>query len=148
MTFEETDVRCVQELRLWHENDWRKMLNTLVKWNIKSAILKSCGVLGTYISAQQAVPQMLAHTKSWGWCLWWQKVERCAIVLPVSQCVLHADSQKYFCNIKSWRSCNNTFTADWSEALSPIHLGPIVSYGAEMDVRAFEMEVDCLNLSE
>lgn len=50
MTFEKTDVRCVQELRLWHENNWWKMLNTSVKWNIRSAILKSCGVLGTYIS--------------------------------------------------------------------------------------------------
>lgn len=69
-------------------------------------------------------------------------------MLPVSQCVLHVDSQKYLCNIKSRQSCNNTFTADLLEALSPIHLGPIVSYGAEMDVRAFEMEVDCLNLSE
>lgn len=77
-----------------------------------------------------------------------REVERFAIVLPVSQRVLHADSQKYLCNIKSGQSCDNTFPADWMEALSPIHSGPFVSYSAEKDVRAFEMEVDCLNLSE
>lgn len=68
-------------------------------------------------------------------------------MLPVSQCVLHADCQKYLCNIKSGQSCNNTFPADY-QRLSPSHLGPFVSYSAEIDVRAFEMEVNCLNLSE
>lgn len=61
--------------------------------------------------------------------------------------MLRPASQQCPCFIHHDRAATIT-SVDSFEALSPIDLGLGASCGAELDVRVFEMEVDCLNISE